>query len=59
VSDYYELDGPMNLERECQFCEEWFEFDVGDIFLSSEIVEGQYTEYSAIQCPHCEMTNRW
>ena len=40
-------------ERECDHCEEWFEFGLDQIYTSSEIIDGQYTELAAIKCPKC------
>jgi predicted nucleic-acid-binding Zn-ribbon protein len=44
---------------ECWDCGELFEFDWDDTHVSCDIIEGQYTEFIAIMCPHCGIENRW
>ena len=30
-----------------------------DVYKSCDTIDGQYTEFDAIRCPHCLIENRW
>lgn len=44
-------------KQECNYCDLEFEWQDSDEFYTSDIVDGQYTEYLSVTCPHCECTN--
>lgn len=43
----------------CWDCEKEFDFDWDETYTSCDTIEGQYTEFTAIRCPHCAVENRW
>jgi len=45
--------------QECWYCEKEFEFVWGEEHESCDIIEGQYTVFSAVYCPYCGIENRW
>jgi len=45
--------------QECWYCEKEFEFSWDEVHKSCDIIEGQYTVFSAIFCPYCGIENKW
>ncbi|HAR38611.1 MAG TPA: hypothetical protein DCS09_08610 [Porphyromonadaceae bacterium] len=43
----------------CYDCKKVFGFDYEDVYKSCDTIDGQYTEFDAIRCPHCLIENRW
>jgi hypothetical protein len=41
----------------CIYCNKEFEYCDSDVFEYSDIIEGQYTEFAGVKCPHCERTH--
>ena len=45
----------MEYDETCYLCDEDFKYKPEDTSITSDIIEGQYTEFEIAQCPHCEM----
>lgn len=45
--------------EECWACEKEFEWSWENTHVSCDTIEGQYTEFTAITCPHCGCETRW
>lgn len=46
-------------EHECWYCGKTFKFNWDETHESCDVIEGQYTVFAAVICPHCNMENRW
>ena len=45
-------------EATCWDCELDFEYSDDDVFTACDIIEGQYTEWDDVTCPHCGVSNQ-